>query len=188
MALQYTLFCLANHSTIQQEVYEEMVEILGDDIHPPSYSELKKLALMERCIKESLRLFPSVPYIGRKAAQDIHTSTGYTIPAGTMIHLYIYHIHRNQEFYPNPEKFSPDRFLPENTKTRHPYAYLPFSAGPRNCIGQRYAIMELKAAVCAILREYILEPIDHPKDLVFVSDIALRSKNKIKICFKPRNV
>lgn len=59
----------------------------------------------------------------------------YIIPQGAIVHIHIYDIHRNAKIYPNPEKFDPSRFLPENSKHRHPYAYIPFSAGPRNCIG-----------------------------------------------------
>lgn len=80
-------------------------------------------------------MFPSVPFISRVSEQDIQTSTGYTIPKGVILQIHIFDIHRDPAIFPDPEKFDPERFLPENSVGRHPFAYIPFSAGPRNCIG-----------------------------------------------------
>lgn len=91
---------------------------------------------MERCIKECLRLYPSVPLIGRRTSENFMTPSGYIIPAGVELLIHIYDLHHNPDIYPDPEKFDPDRFLPENSVDRHPFAYLPFSGGPRNCIGK----------------------------------------------------
>lgn len=90
---------------------------------------------LERVIRESLRMYPSVTFIQRLTQEPVHTYTGYTLPAQTLVGIQIYDMHRNAELYPEPDKFDPDRFLPENTQKRHPFAYIPFSAGPRNCIG-----------------------------------------------------
>lgn len=91
---------------------------------------------MERCIKESLRVYPSVPLISRTLEEDIKTRQGYVLPKGQQAFIEIYDIHRNPQYWHDPEKFDPDRFLPENCINRHPFAYVPFSAGPRNCIGK----------------------------------------------------
>lgn len=120
---------------LQENVYRELHEVFGSSMEPPTYQELQNLPYMEMCIKESLRLYPSVPLIGRLASEDFYTASGYLIPKGVEILIHIYDLHRNAEIYPEPEKFDPDRFLPENTATRHPFAFLPFSGGPRNCIG-----------------------------------------------------
>lgn len=153
---------------------------------PPSYNELKELSFMERCIKESLRLFPSVPFISRLVSEDFKTASGYTVPKNAMAHIHIYDLHHNPDIYPDPEKFDPDRFLPENTKSRHPFAYLPFSAGPRNCIGQKFAMLELKALLCGILSNFVLEPVDKPENVEMITDLVLRSKGSIRVKFVPR--
>ncbi|XP_011687784.1 PREDICTED: cytochrome P450 4C1-like, partial [Wasmannia auropunctata] len=96
---------------------------------------LQNLPYLERCIKEALRLYPSVYLISRIPGEDVKLQS-YLVPAGTILHLNIYGVHRDPNFWPNPEVFDPDRFLPEKILNRHPYSYIPFSAGPRNCIGK----------------------------------------------------
>lgn len=144
------------------------------------------MTYLERCLKECLRLYPSVPFIARTLNEDVQTKTGYTLPKNAMIHIHIYDLHRNPQLYPDPEKFDPDRFLLENLKERHPFAYIPFSAGPRNCIGQRFAMLELKSVVCAILKKFFLEPFDTPKDIKHITDLVLRCEAGIRVIFKPR--
>lgn len=134
MAISFILLCLANHLEIQDNVYKEIISVLGKE-KTPTHSDLQQLKLTERCIKESLRLFPSVPFISRYASEDFRTKTGHTIPKGTVMHIHIFDVHRCPNHYPDPLKFDPDRFLPERANARHPFAYIPFSAGPRNCIG-----------------------------------------------------
>ncbi|XP_063924970.1 cytochrome P450 4C1-like [Zophobas morio] len=184
MAICFALMLLANHRDVQNEIYNEIEEVLGEDA--PSYSNLHELKYLERCLKESLRLYPSVPFISRVSGSEVKTKTGYTIPNDCMINLQIYDMHHNPNVFPDPEKFDPDRFLPENIQKRHPFAYIPFSAGSRNCIGQKFAMLEMKTAICGILKKFILEPVDTPKDMVFITDLVLRPKGSIKVKFVPR--
>lgn len=120
---------------LQDLVYEEIIEHSQEDQKHFSMQELTDLKYMECVIKEGLRLYPSVPFVIRELDEDIKTSEGFIIPAKVDAILHIFDIHRNPKYWPEPDKFDPDRFLPENCVNRHPFAYVPFSAGPRNCIG-----------------------------------------------------
>uniref|UniRef100_V5G6C0 Cytochrome P450 n=1 Tax=Anoplophora glabripennis TaxID=217634 RepID=V5G6C0_ANOGL len=183
MAICFALMALANEEKIQEEILEEIEEVLGHSGKLPTYNDLAELKFMERCIKECLRLYPSVPLIARVAGEHIKTHTGYIIPKGCDINIYIYDLHRSTQYWENPEKFDPDRFLPENVARRHPFAYLPFSAGFRNCIGQKFAILEIKAALCCILRKFKLKAVDTPQQIKYKSDLVLRPVGEVRVKF-----
>jgi hypothetical protein len=90
IAITYVLLLLANHPTTQQEIYDEMAAVLGTPTKTPTYSDLKELSFMERCLKECLRLYPSVPFIARRLDEDITTSSGYVVPKNAMAQIHIY--------------------------------------------------------------------------------------------------
>lgn len=113
-------------------------------------------------------------------------SDDVTLPVKTVCNLHIFDLHRDPEQFPNPEKFDPDRFLPENSANRHPFAYVPFSAGFRNCIGQKFAILEMKTLISDILWNFKLLPITRRDEIVFFTDLVLRAKTPIKVKFVQR--
>ena len=116
-------------------VVQELDEVFGDSDRPCTMEDAAKLKYLEACIKEGLRLYPSVPVIERTISENIELD-GHQIPAGTSISLQFYALHHNEEFFPDSTKFKPERFFQQDDNHRHPYAFVPFSAGPRNCIGK----------------------------------------------------
>ncbi|KAJ8730959.1 hypothetical protein PYW08_002372 [Mythimna loreyi] len=184
-ALTFMMMRIANEPDIQDSIYEELQDIFGDSQRPPTVEDLTKMKYLECCIKESMRLYPSVPFLSRHLTKEV-VIAGYTIPKNSFVDIHVFDIHRNPEVYPEPEKFRPERFLPENTVERNPYSYIPFSAGPRNCIGQKFAIMMMKTLMSGIMRKYRLEPITRPEDLVFIADLVLRTNHPIYVRFRPR--
>uniref|UniRef100_A0A1E1WM70 Cytochrome P450 n=1 Tax=Pectinophora gossypiella TaxID=13191 RepID=A0A1E1WM70_PECGO len=185
MAMSFMIMRIANEPEIQDKIYKELQGVFGDSREPPTVEELSELKYLECCIKESLRIYPSVPFIARYITEDAELG-GYTVPAGTIVQIDIFDCHRNPEIWPEPEKFIPERFLPENCVGRHSYAYIPFSAGARNCIGQKFAMLEMKTMMSCLLRRFKLEPVTTHEDIVFYADLVLRTKNPIYVKFRPR--
>ncbi|KAH9501550.1 Cytochrome P450 4V2 [Dermatophagoides farinae] len=142
--------------------------------------KIKSLKYLECCIKEGLRLFPSVPFIGRRSHEDLKLN-GYHVPKGTIIFVYIYMLHRDPDVFTDPEKFDPDRFLQENAAGRHPFAFVPFSAGPRNCIGQRFAMSELKVVLAYLLRYFRFESIDERDKIFAMMEMVYRPKSPLRL-------
>nr|CAD7569215.1 unnamed protein product [Timema californicum] len=184
-AICWALYLLGSHPAIQDRVVEELNYVLGDYDRRLVMKDFQNLKYLECCIKEALRLYPSVPFIARQLKQDVKIAH-YTIPAGTTALIVTYMLHRNPEYFPEPEKFNPDHFLPENCLGRHPYAYIPFSAGPRNCIGQKFALLEEKAVIAAVLRNYRVEAVDRREDLTLLGELILRPKHGLNIRIQPR--
>lgn len=126
---------LAINQTHQELVVDELREIFADGSDAEiDQTHLAAMKYTERAIKESMRLIPPVPFIGRKSAGDIELAKG-VVPKSTIVVINIMQLHRNPKIWgENALEFDPDRFLPENVAKRPPYSYIPFSAGSRNCM------------------------------------------------------
>lgn len=136
-ALAWSLMLLAQHPDVYAKVREE-VDAIG---RVPTSADLPRLALCLRVFKEAMRLYPPVYMFGRVAVADVDVGE-YRLPRGTIVLACPWALHRRADWYPHPERFDPDRWLPEAEAKRPRTAYLPFSAGPRTCIGNHFALME----------------------------------------------
>jgi len=182
----WALFMIGLHKDIQERIYEEIIEILGDDpSKAATFRDLNEMKYLERVIKETLRIYPSVPNISRKMNEDIVIG-GYTIPKDSYVALQIYFIHRDERYFKDPEKFDPDRFLPENIEGRHSYAFVPFAAGPRNCIGQRFALLEEKSIISTIIRNFKITSTQKRDEIKLLQELVLRSFNGIDLQLERR--
>ncbi|KAK8720436.1 hypothetical protein OTU49_013325, partial [Cherax quadricarinatus] len=184
-AINWSLYLIGCYPEIQARVDEELRSIFGDSDRPVTMADLREMKYTENCIKEALRLFPSVPILARELKEEA-VIDNYRIPVGTTVIVVTYCLHRDPEQFPKPEVFDPDRFLPENVSKRHPYSYIPFSAGPRNCIGQKFALMEEKILVSNILRKYRVESVTRREDLRILGELILRPENGNILKLTPR--
>ncbi|XP_047350852.1 probable cytochrome P450 4aa1 isoform X3 [Vespa velutina] len=181
------LFLLANHPECQKKCVNELDEIYNNNDTLTSFKSLKEMKYLEMCIKETLRLYPAIPVIARCLTEDIKID-GRIIPTGTSVLISPYLTHRIPRYYLDPESFKPERFDPQNSDEKlHPYAYIPFSAGPKNCIGYKFAILEMKVLVSSILRNFVLEPIANKNKIYVKYRMTLRAQGGLWIKFRLRN-
>lgn len=154
----------------------------------PTFADIQEMKYLEKVIKEAQRLFPSVPLIARELFEDLELPGGYLVPKGTNFTLNIYSLHRDPKIWgSDPEKFDPEHFSPDAIQKRNPYCYVPFSAGARNCIGQKYAMLELKATLGKILRRFKLAPSPYEKDKVeLAAELVLISTTGFHIRIESR--
>ncbi|CAG9769428.1 unnamed protein product [Ceutorhynchus assimilis] len=149
--LYFGFIILAMHPDIQEILYNEVIREIGDQ--EISAKNIARLKYTEATICEVMRLVPSVPFIARIIGDDIDIG-GKVIPKGANILVNIYLLHRVAEYWENPEKFDPARFLPENLDKIKPFSYMPFSQGPRDCIGKQHAMTLLKITFANMIRNF----------------------------------
>jgi cytochrome P450 family 4 len=182
--ISFALYSLANNPEAQEKAYEEQVALFGKEKNPTvTYGDLQEMKYLELVIKEALRLYPSVPFYARETNQEVEFG-GTKIPKGVNITIFAYGIHRDPKYFPDPEKFDPSRF--ETIDGKLPYAYIPFSAGPRNCIGQKFAMLELKSTISKVIRNFKLAPASPHHSLKLVAETVLKSDNGVRLALMER--
>ncbi|XP_054714031.1 cytochrome P450 3A8-like [Uloborus diversus] len=148
--LAFASYLLALNPDVQEKLIAEIDKALSAPKEELTYETLQNMKYLDNVISETLRLYPAAPRLERVADEEYKIENeGITIPKGMLISIPICGIQRDPEYFPDPEKFDPDRFTPEERASRDQYVYMPFGMGPRNCIGMRFALIEIK--VCLVL-------------------------------------
>lgn len=182
-AASFLVYALSQHPDVQQKVYEEQLQITNGDLKKPiTYRNLHELKYLDRVIKESMRVYPTAPMFSRQITENIVFNDGVELPIGVDVILIPFFTFKDPAVFENPDKFDPDRFLEGKSNS---YAYYPFSAGPRNCIGQKLAILQLKYWVSSIIRCLEILPANAEPPMLKV-EMSLKSDNGIHVQFRPR--
>jgi cytochrome P450 len=151
VALSWAWYEVARDPTIQKRLQEEVAQVCGD--RTPCYADLSQLVYCRKVFQESLRHYPPIPLFLRQALEEIELR-GYTVPQGSVFAISPYIIHHDPRFFPNPDKFEPDRWTEDFAAQLHKFAYLPFGGGPRICIGERFAWCEGTLALAYFVQRW----------------------------------
>jgi cytochrome P450 len=166
------IFSIARHKHVGKKIREELDTVLQG--RRPTFDDLGSLKYTEQTVKEVLRLYPSIPIFPRVAANDDFLPSGYFIPKGEVVFMSSYAMGRVQRHWEDPLTFNPDRFTPEEESKRHKYTFVPFGAGPRMCLGWKFAQMSLTLVLATLLQEYSFDAINPDTDILDIDfDITM---------------
>ena len=152
-ALSWTFYLLSQHPDVERKLHDEFVTVLAG--RTPRYEDLAQLRYTRMVIEESMRLFPPAHIISRQPVADDEV-LGHRIPAGSEVMILPWLLHRKPALWENPDCFDPERFAPERAPRRPRFAYIPFGAGPRICIGAAFAMAEAMIILATIAQRYRL--------------------------------
>ncbi|KAI8981092.1 cytochrome P450 [Pilobolus umbonatus] len=152
--LAWTLYHLARNPEIERKLLQEIADnhICADEI--PTHEQISNLKYMHQVLKETLRLHPPVRVLGKYCKKDCIVPGGYKVKAGDSLLVHVHCLHRNEKEFPDPEKFDPDRWTSEEEQKRSRFSWLPFSTGPRGCIGMVFALQEAKTVLSMLLYRF----------------------------------
>jgi cytochrome P450 len=177
LALSWTWHLLGQHAEVEEKLHAEIGQVLGT--RPAEFSDLAALGYAERVIKESMRLFPPAWSLARTVISDIELG-GYVIPAGANVVMSQWLMHRDERYFPNPERFDPDRWTGTEAQKLPRFAYFPFGGGARQCIGATFAMMEAVLLLVTIGQRFRLRPVPgHP--VIPVPSFTLRPKHGLRM-------
>jgi cytochrome P450 len=183
LALTWTWHLLAQYPEVEQKLHDELDHVLGGQF--PKFSDLPALPFTERVIKESMRLYPPAWSLARTVISDFELH-GYRIPAGANVVMSQWIVHRNPSYFPDPEKFDPDRWLSDRSQKLPRFAYFPFGGGPRRCIGSSFAMMEATLLLASIAQRFRLRALPQPP-VVPIPSFTLRPKFGMHMTLESRS-
>ncbi len=182
-ALAWACHCLVNNPDSLTRLHQEVAKAFTQST--PSFATLQQLTFSRMVTDEILRLYPPAHAIGREVSQPV-TIGSETLKPGSIVFMSLYALHRNPEYWENPGQFIPDRFSPDQLSGRPKYVYLPFGAGPRQCIGMQFALQEIPLILAAFVKRFHIEPVpgEHVKEEAL---LTLKPMPGVRIRLIPRD-
>ncbi|XP_069342592.1 cytochrome P450 3A4 isoform X2 [Eulemur rufifrons] len=174
--LSFIMYELATHPDVQQKLQEEIDAALPNKT-PATYDALLQMEHLDMVVNETLRLFPIAGRIERVCKKDVEIK-GVFIPKGVVVMIPTHALQRDPKYWPEPDEFRPERFSKKNKDNIDPYLYMPFGNGPRNCIGMRFALMNMKLALVKILQNFSFKPCKETQIPVKLSPTGLLQPEK----------
>lgn len=184
-ALTFLAYSLALNPDVMIILQEE-IDATFPNKGPVEYEALMQMEYLDCVFNESMRLYPSIARTDRVAKETV-TVKGLTIPQNMIVSVPFYALHRDPELWPEPEEFRPERFSKENREKIHPYSYMPFGVGPRNCVGMRFAQAMVKLALVEVLQHYsfqVCEETEVPLEFDPTGLLAPLRPVKLRICMR----
>lgn len=176
-ALAHAILLLAMHPEHQDRLYGEIQATVASDEDLKSSEHVNSLQYLELVLKETYRLMPTVPMLLRETLEDFEVEPGLVIPKNVYFLFNFYALHRRKDIWgDDADQFNPERFLPENSENRHQFTFLPFSAGQRICIANKYSNLCIKIAIIKLIQSFRL------KTSMRMTDIRLKSYISLKLC------
>lgn len=177
LTLSWAWYLLAQNAAAEKKFHAELDDVLGDRL--PTMEDMARLTYTEKIAKESMRLYPPAFGLGREALKECEIG-GYRVPKGTQIFMFQWVTHRDARFFPEPEAFLPERWTEDFTNNLPKYAYFPFGGGPRLCIGNYFAMMEIVLLLATMGQRFRFRLAnDHPVELL--PAMSLRPKDGIRV-------
>ncbi|KAJ8711474.1 hypothetical protein PYW07_008716 [Mythimna separata] len=176
--MSFLLFELAKNQEAQQKAAAEVDDFLRRHGNKLNYECVHEMVYLDACMNETLRKYPVIGNLTREVMDDYVLPTGLKLDVGVRIHVPVYHMHYNPEYFPEPEKYKPERFLPENKDNVEPYTFFPFGSGPRICIGMRFAKMQVMSGLISILKKYRVELADGMPETLILDPRAILTQPK----------
>ncbi|CAI9741134.1 cytochrome P450 3A8 [Octopus vulgaris] len=182
--LTFFTHSMATNPETQQKLYEEITEVLGEDL--PDYDNVQKLPYLDMCMDETLRMYPIGTSLDRQCNKAC-TIKGVKFPEKLTVRIAVDALHYDPKYYPEPEKFIPERFSEEAKSKQIPFTYLPFGGGPRMCLGMRLAKLEFKVAAVQMIRNFKILPTEKTENPLILDDtVLLAAKNGVWVKFERR--
>ncbi|KAG8306650.1 hypothetical protein J6590_042434 [Homalodisca vitripennis] len=156
--MAFCLYELACHSEIQERLYQEIQEVMERIEGKITYQMMMEIPFLDQVINETLRLYGTAQNLNRRCTQPYKIpDSDLIVEKGMKVTIPLYALHHDPQYYPDPYEFKPERFTPEETKNRHPFVFLPFGEGPRNCIGMRFGLLQAKMGLTTVVLNFQVE-------------------------------